>query len=555
MQHRAHRIAAAVAAVAATLLALAPGAGASPSQESMLMDDAKLVYGDSAQVDATLSTARALGVDRLRVSVFWRLVAPSSDSTTKPSFDASNPRAYPLGAWNRYDRIALAAQKHGLTLLFSITGPGPVWASSNPALGQRMLEPNPSDFGRFVTAVGRRYAGDFVTTRLRSKGDTRITLPPILDPPPPNPGPAPPPAPGQTLPRVDTWSIWNEPNQPGWLRPQITGRVPTSPRLYRALQDAGYSGLQASGHGGDTYLLAETAPRGAPRTVRNLPMRPLLFIRELYCLNKRLRPYRGQAAAKRGCPTSAAERAHFVADHPGLFEATGFAHHPYAFDVFPWIRDQNQDQVTISTLGRLTRTLDRALRRWGVPRRLPIYLTEYGYQTDPPDTVIGVSWRRQAAFINYGDDIAYRNPRVRSVAQFLLYDDGPNPKVPPSSYYYWGSTFQTGLLTVAGARKPSFAAYQRPLNVSPRRPRRGQRLRIFGQLRPAAPGAALVARVQFRRRGSSRWRTLRNVNVHSFRNYVVVRLKARRSGSWRVAWNNPSGGTRLLSRTAYVGVR
>ena len=33
------------------------------------------------------------------------------------------------------------------------------------------------------------------------------------------------------------WSIWNEPNQPGWLRPQAqrVGRrtVPTSPRPYR----------------------------------------------------------------------------------------------------------------------------------------------------------------------------------------------------------------------------------------------------------------------------------------------------------------------------------
>jgi hypothetical protein len=548
-----HRIAAAVAATVAALV-FSASAGASSSQESLLMDDAKLVYGDSAQVESTLATARELGVDRLRVSVFWRLVAPSSDSTTKPGFDATDPRAYPAGAWNRYDRIALAAQRYGITLLFSITGPGPVWASSNPSLGQRMLEPNPADFGRFVTAVGRRYAGGFVTTRLRNEGDTRLVIPPVF-PPPADPGPAPPPAAGQTLPRVDTWSIWNEPNQPGWLRPQITGRVPSSPRLYRALQDAGYSGLQASGHGADTYLLAETAPRGAPRTIKRLPMRPLLFIRELYCLTSRLRPYRGQAAAKRGCPTNPAERARFVSDHPGLFQATGWAHHPYAFDLPPSVRDVNRDQVTIATLSRLTRTLDRALRRWGVPRRLPLYLTEYGYQTNPPDTVIGVSWRRQAAFLSEADDIAYRNRRVRSVAQFLLYDDGPNPKVPPSSYFYWGSTFQTGLLTVSGARKPSFAGYQRPLNVSPRRPRRGRRVRVFGQFRPAAPGAALIARVQFRRRGSRRWRTLRTVNVDSFRNYVVVRVKARRSGSWRLAWNNPAGGGRLLSRVASVRLR
>ncbi len=57
------------------------------------------------------------------------------------------------------------------------------------------------------------------------------------------------------LPRVDHWEIWNEPNQGAWLAPQHTrhkvgGRriwLPTSPRLYRALADQMYAGLQATG--------------------------------------------------------------------------------------------------------------------------------------------------------------------------------------------------------------------------------------------------------------------------------------------------------------------
>jgi hypothetical protein len=284
-------------------------------------------------------------------------------------------------------------------------------------------------------------------------------------------------------------------------------------------------------------------------------MRPILFVRELYCLDKRMRRYRGTAAAKRGCPTSSAARARFASDHPGLFRATGWAHHPYAFDVPPRVRDTDRENVTISTLSRLTRTLDRALRRWGVPRELPLYLTEYGYQTNPPDTVIGVSWRRQAAWINEAEFMAYRNRRVRSFAQFLLYDDGPNAKQPPSSYFYWGSTFQTGLFTDGGTQKPSFAAFQRPIHVSPRRPRRGRPLRVFGALRPAGPAAPLEVRVQFRRQGSGRWRTRRTLRVRSFRNYVSARLVAGGSGSWRLAWTNPGGGPRLLSRKVFVRVR
>src|SRR5439155_4119294 len=132
-------------------------------------------------------------------------------------------------------------------------------------------------------------------------------------------------------------------------------------------------------------------------------------------LNRRLHPFRGRSAALRGCPTGHAGRVRFAADHPGLFRATGYAHHPYSFEVAPHVRDPNRDQVTISTLPRLTRTLDHALRRWGVRRRLPLWLTEYGYQTDPPDPFLGVSWNRQAAYLNEAEEIAYRNRRVRGL--------------------------------------------------------------------------------------------------------------------------------------------
>ena len=44
-----------------------------------------------------------------------------------------------------------------------------------------------------------------------------------------------------------TWSIWNEPNQPAWLAPQLRtvagARVPDSPRLYREYADAGFKAL------------------------------------------------------------------------------------------------------------------------------------------------------------------------------------------------------------------------------------------------------------------------------------------------------------------------
>ena len=529
----------AVAAVVAALLALPSAALASPSQESIFMDDSELVFGSDERVESTFSAMRTLGVDRVRVSVLWRVIAPAPTSRTRPAFGAggpSDPAAYPAETWDRYDRIVNAARRHGIELLFCITGPGPFWASSDPAREEPMLDPNTSDFRAFATAVGRRYSGGYADERAATPRPPRR----LFDPPPP---PDPPPA---ILPRVSMWSIWNEPNQPGWLRPQaqrVGGRaVPASPRVYRGLQDAGYAALSDSGHAGDTIVLAETAPRGTQRLSNVSPMRPLLFIRELYCLDRRLRPYTGGAALARGCPADAAGRRRFVADHPGLFRSTGWAHHPYGLEVSPSTPDPQPDQVTLVVLPRLTSTLDRIFRRYRVARRLPVWLTEYGYQTDPPDPLLGVSWRRQAAWLNEADYLAHRNRRVRSVAQFLLVDDGPNRRVAPGDPRYWGSTFQTGLVSLDGRRKPAFSSYQRPIHVSRSRVRRGQAVSLYGQLRPARNGAALTAEVQFRPRGSGRWKRVRQLSVRSVRNSLVTPVRLVRSGSLRLAWRDAAGG-------------
>jgi hypothetical protein len=499
-------------AALAAALTLTPGASASPTQESFAMDDPQVVFGTPAQVESTMATFASLGVDRVRVSVLWGVVAPASTSRERPSFDAANPAAYPAGAWDRYDRVVAAAHRQGLALHFDVTGPGPVWASSEPFRDDGRYEPSPTEFGDFVTAVGRRY------------------------------------------PDIDLWSAWNEPNQPGWLRPQATAGVPASPRLYRALQDAAFSALRASGHGADTYLLAETAPRGSSRLRETSPMRPLLFVRELYCLDRELRPYGGERAAARGCPTDSAGRRRFVADHPGLFQASGFAHHPYALEAAPSTPDPARDQVTLGVLGRLTSTLDRIFRRYGVSRRLPLWLTEYGYQTDPPDPIVGVSWRSQSAYLNEAEYLTYRNPRVRALTQFLLVDDAPNENVQPDDPRYWGSTFQSGLIMGDGRPKDAFLAYQRTIHVTRRRVRRGRAVRVFGQLRPAPAGAALEALVELRRRGTARWRVLRRVTTRNARNYLLVRVRPPVSGALRLAWRDPAGGRRLRSRSVAVSV-
>jgi hypothetical protein len=539
----------AVIATAAALAAPASNAAASPSQESMFQDDNLLVSGSDSQVEATMATLRSLGVDRIRVSVFWRFVAPSPTSASRPSFggrSASDPAAYGAGAWNRYDRIVQAARRYGIGLLFTVTGPSPRWATGDKSEPRGLVDPSAPEFGQFVTAVGRRYSGSYSDEQPQPAAEPGGL--PILAPPS-QPAAAPQ---SPVLPRVTMWSVWNEPQQPGWLRPQVSGGRPASPQIYRRLLDSAWNGLHASGHGGDNILIGELAPRGTRRLTAG-PMTPLRFLRELYCVNSRFRPIRGGEASARGCPADAAGSARFRSQHPALFDAPGFAQHPYALEVAPSKVDRIRDQVTISSLGRLTRTLDRAQRRYGSFRHMPIWLTEYGYQTDPPDpTIVGQPWSRQAAYINEADHIAYRNRRVRSVAQFLLVDDGPNREVAPSNIRYWGSTFQSGLITGGGRRKPSYFSYQRSIDAYPKRVRRGRAVRVYGQLRPAANGSLIRGSLQFRRTGSRRWRTVKRVRSSSLRNVVRPRVRVRKSGRFRFVWRE--GSRRNATRSSPVRV-
>ncbi|HWH44799.1 MAG TPA: hypothetical protein VNT32_08710 [Thermoleophilaceae bacterium] len=489
------------------------------------MDDPRLVYGTDAQVEETLRTIADLGVDRVRVSVFWKLVAPRPESKGRPDFDAADPAAYPSGSWHHYDRLVRGAERHGLDLLFSITGPAPLWATGTPerASVEKTWFPSPAEYGLFTRAVGRRYGGGYA-----AGGES-------------------------PLPRVTAWSLWNEPNHPGWLTPQWLGRSrpwPAAPHHYRAMAGAAWNALRETGHESDIVLIGETAPRGWRGRKLISALRPLEFARELYCLDARGRPFTGGSARTRGCPANAEERRAFVASNPALFGATGWAHHAYGFRGRPGNAPVSHvDDAQLAELPSLARTLDRALARYGQGHRLHLWITEYGYETSPPDPFSGVSWPRQAAYLNEAAYIAYRNPRVASMAQFLLYDDVPWAHFPAGERRHW-ATFQTGLITAGGVRKPSFDAYALPIHAAPARLRRGRRVRVFGQSR----GAASAARVEFSAaRGGARVSTVARASANG-RGFVEVSLRPRTSGHYRIVWSDPATGQERATRPVLVRV-
>jgi hypothetical protein len=226
-----------LALVTITLLVLlAAPAYAAPTQ--VMSFEAPRELFDDARRDATLDEIRAFGVTQIRQLVYWRTFAPRPNRKTKPRFNASKPDAYPAGTWSRLDNVIAQANARGIDVMLTPTGPVPKWATASKK--DDVTRPSAKEFGRFVTALARRY------------GD-----------------------------HVSMWSIWNEPNQPQFLLPQFRKGKPYSPQLYRELYSAADSAIRSvDANRRDKILIGETSPRGNENIVH-----PLRFLRGMACLD------------------------------------------------------------------------------------------------------------------------------------------------------------------------------------------------------------------------------------------------------------------------------
>ena len=444
---------------------------ASRGQLSMFQDDLAVRGSGDDVRNRTLDELDALGVDVVKVLANWRMMAPGGES--KPDgFDGADPADYSADAWAPYDAIVREAKARGMRVLFALGGLAPDWASASGSVAGSK-RPDVGEFRKFVRAVGTRYSGSYVVGS--GGGDTP-------GPPPPDDPDLPLPLPlqattaqaGTTLPRVNLWSAWNEPNLGNWLAPQYKDGRPFAPHHYRRLLTAAKAALSTTGHGKDTYLIGELVPFGAAKN----RIRPLEFLREMACVNGRYRPFRGKAARKRGC------------DNFRALPGSGFAHHPYTFAGGPNVGTGHRDDVTIANLPRLVKALNRLGRKNRVKKaRMKVWVTEFGFQTNPPDpfqTPIG----KVPGFLGLSEWLAYRNPRVATHSQYLLRDVEDN------------AGFQTGIRFAGGKAKPGvYKAYRLPLYV---RHRGGRKVEVWGGIRAAGKGRRVT--VQVRRGGN--WRKL-----------------------------------------------
>jgi hypothetical protein len=498
-----------LAALAAALLSPA-AAEAARGQLTVMEDSTQVLEGDQAARDFTLDKFKALGANVVKVRVQWRDYAPNPDSHTKPDFDATDPAAYPDGAWSKLDAAVEGIVARGMKPFLMVGPPAPEWATGGPTKKYvGVWKADPAEYQKFVEAIGRRYTGV-----------------------------------NEGLPRVSMWSVWNEPNHPMFIQPlseRIGGKwVPTAADQYRRLYTAATAGFAASGHGADTILFGEVLPIGQRRLGTLDTISPLLWLREFFCVDSKYRPFRGSAAAARGCTP-----------FPKIV-TSGFAIHPYTKPVGPRFHLASPDDATIGQIARVSTALDRIAHTRRVRKGLPIYSTEFGIQTDPPDCIgQGAPIQQQAAIINEAEYDSYVASRVKTYSQYLLIDDPIVTEADPGTNARY-NRYQTGLLWGPNAvkcespgvhylygapKQPTYNAFQTPIYVRIP-PRKKRTVQVFGRARPVgtAPQAITILH-----NGA----VVRTVTATG---YFLTTLRASTTGTWQLRWT--LNGVTNVSRVA-----
>ncbi len=270
----------------------------------------------------------------------------------------------------------------------------------------------------------------------------------------------------ERYPYVSKWIMWNEPNKPIWLKP-------ASAKTYVSqILNPGYRGIKAVSPRA-RVAGGVTGPRAGKGGVS-----PVDFIRAMDLAGARLDVY---------------------------------AHHPYP--VFPGDTPFTGgcvcETLTMASLERLLLFVGRAFPS------ARIWLTEYAYQTNPPDA-FGVSPNEQARFVGEAARRVYLAPKVDMLIHYLYRDE---PEI---------TRFQSGLETVRGRAKPALAATMLPLAQVVRR---GTKTSVWGQVRPGEGRQRYV----LQRRSGGRWITVGGSALTDRRGYLrrtVTALKGSKLRLW-----------------------
>jgi len=358
-------------------------------------DEADTLYGDPVSACATL---KARKTQVLRVNPYWGGTKWAVANSGRPT-DPTDP-GDPAYNWKLYDRLVRYAHDSNIQVVFSILFT-PGWANGGKA---RTVPPTDfKDLENFAYAAAERYSGLWIPPAWQLERQLGIVA-------------------GVALPKVSMWAAWNEPNSPVFLTPQYK-HVGKSWRVesafnYAKICNAVMAGVHSPFLGplpGEQVASGVTDPKGNdnPRSTRP-SVDPMTFFTQAHRF--------------------------------GMKDFDVYAHHPYANagkeapNYVPKGKEHNQIQ-----LGNLS-TLTSAISKYYGPKHL--WITEYGYQTNPPDkSIFGIPWNTQAKYMAQAYALARKNSRIDMMLWFMVRDE-PNL-----------GGWQSGLETVQNKRKPSWKTF------------------------------------------------------------------------------------------------
>jgi hypothetical protein len=386
--------------IACSLGVVAASTAATPSAKKKTTAAAPFLLGieDNAQIlgntAAVLPDITALKPDVFRFTVFWSQIAPKKPIQARNSDD-------PAYNWAPVDQVVTEMAQQNIPVLLTVRGT-PAWAgggSKGLTAPKRML-----DLQDFAYALADRYSGTHVN------------------------------AAGVTLPKVVRYEAWNEPNLGTNLMPQWTaigtkkivgdpfcfGKtwVPASPTIYRGILNAIYRGVHAAGTADgvtETVAGGATAPIGQGPCASVPGVAPLAFLR-------------------------------YLVKKPVSLDV--WSHHPYRNGRIS-AKPYTGDNIDVQGMPRLYAALNKAFPG----RKVLVWVTEFGVQTNPPDKFQGVTPAKQAAQLKAAYATFKASGRVKMLIWFLVRDEDIAGRA-------FAGGFQTGLEYFNGTRKPSFSVFK-----------------------------------------------------------------------------------------------
>ena len=499
-----------VGLLACTLVSLLLAGSPLPSRnlQTTIQDDAVLLHGSDSSVQNAVNQIAHLGFNYVRLTASWSTLSPQSNSVNmpRPPFDPTNSATYPYSGFHDLDRAIVDAHAAGLKVMVDVAFWAPRWAVpvGSPG-GQNRYEPNPTLFGDFAKAVANRYDGGYVYHS----------------------------NPQVPLPAVQLYTIWNEPNQSEFLEPQWrrtpSGPIAESPHIYRGMYDDAYDQIK-SVNPADKVLIGATAADGSSTPGQgNVP--PIEFVQGLACVDQNLQPLK-------------------IPECNGYqpLRADGFSNHPYSLTTTPATSVSDPEEVPLADTSRLETLLSELKFEGRITSDWPIYDTEYGYDTNPPDPYAQFTPTQQAQFVGWSTYLAWRDPDTVMFAQFLLQDSAPGPGK-PGSRSYWGP-YQTGLEYENGQPKPAAQAFRVTLwaqrLLGPTLPL----VLLFGKVPPGTNGRQLVQVESLDPSGTS-WTPVQTLlpscasNSEFLTNadgyFLTTAPLLAASATYRLAWLDPQG--------------